>query len=125
MDADRAGAAQIQNVLEMKDLGALVTRSGRAAITHVKLRLTLQLPIDAIFISEYLPDIDGIEAITNIRNAGYTGPIIGVADGSGSGPDEASWRGGCDALLETPVASETLAEMIRGGVFTISESCRH
>ena len=70
--------------------------------------------IDAVLIDSNMPRMNGPEAIEEMRNMGFQGPIIGV-----SGGDEKTMKeflqAGADNVMQKPVQSDKLVELLLTG----------
>ena len=74
-----------------------------------------QFTIDAVLVDSNMPRMNGPEAIVEMRNVGFRGPIIGV-----SGGDEKTMKeflkAGADNVMQKPAQSDKLVELLLTGL---------
>ena len=71
--------------------------------------------VDAVLIDMFMPDADGFETITALRNVGLSAPLIAISAGRpASGNSVLNWAKalGADASLAKPFDVERLVGMI-------------
>ena len=81
--------------------------------------------IDAVLIDSNMPRMNGPEAIEEMRNMGFQGPIIGV-----SGGDEKTMKeflqAGADNVMQKPAQSDKLVGLLLAGFhLVLQEGLRH
>lgn len=123
-DADLEGQSRADGPLvlvcddieDIRQLFAVVLASAGARIVTASsgqdaLALTARLQPDAVLLDLDLPDQDGLTTARQLRDAGYTGPIIAI---SGSGEDrEAAMRShGFSDSARKPVSSALLVDLV-------------
>jgi len=61
------------------------------------------LEYDIVFMDHMMPDMDGIEATHNLREMGYTKPIIALTANAVVGQDEVFIKNGFDDFISKPI----------------------
>jgi PAS domain S-box-containing protein len=87
--------------------------SGFEAIDKIK----SGLKYDVIFMDHFMPKMDGIEAAKNIRELGYTQPIVALTANALTGQTEVFMENGFDGFISKPIdihqLNAVLNKMIR------------
>jgi CheY-like chemotaxis protein len=76
-----------------------IATSGYAAID----KITEGKTYDVIFMDHMMPKMDGIETTKNIRNAGYTRPIVALTANAMAGQAEKFLHNGFDGFISKPI----------------------
>ncbi|MEO2020148.1 MAG: response regulator [Fuerstiella sp.] len=85
---------------------------GQAGVDRVKKAESEQQQFDLILMDMEMPILDGIEATRQIREFGFTGPIIAVT-AHDSDALRATWsEGGCDKLMTKPLVPNALIQCV-------------
>lgn len=124
---DEAYTLEIMDVL-MSSLGHRVHTcvNGFEALVYSK---NVSNPIDVIVMDIQMPVMDGLEAITALRQiaARTHTPIICVSAKAQSSTQEAGYRAGCDCYLTKPISQDRIFEAITAtlvdkGVYATGET---
>ncbi|MHB8969807.1 MAG: response regulator [Pirellulaceae bacterium] len=67
---------------------------------------------DVVLTDIQMPVMDGYEATRQLRNAGYTGPIIALTTNAMTGARQRCIDAGCDDYMSKPINRTTLLEVI-------------
>ena len=94
--------------------GANVTtaNNGREAIRMAIQAMVEQRPFDCILLDMQMPDIDGYQVATMLRESGYTAPIIALTANSLPGERERCLTAGCDEFATKPLNRHKLLELV-------------
>lgn len=86
---------------------------GRAAVELALGAETSGEPFDTILMDIQMPVMDGYAAVKELRQRGFTKPIIAVTANSMSGDREQCLAAGCDDYASKPLARKSLIELCR------------
>ena len=97
-----------QGILRMYGLQIDTSVSGHSAVNKIKNNNVY----DVIFMDHMMPGMDGIEATKQIREHGYTGPIIALTANAIVGQAEMFLSNGFDGFLSKPIDIRKLTEIL-------------
>ncbi|MDR2541841.1 MAG: response regulator [Treponema sp.] len=95
-------------LLRLYEINAETASSGKQAIEMIKNK-----QYDLIFMDHMMPEIDGVETTKEIRNAGFTLPIIALTANVITGAKEEFLAAGMNDLLTKPIKKSLLSKMLR------------
>ena len=98
--------------LNKAGLTVKVAENGRVAIENVLAAAKAGEPFDVIFMDMQMPVLDGFGATTELRNLGYTGPIVALTASAMSTDRERCYLAGCTAFLSKPIDRIKLLETV-------------
>jgi len=89
----------------LKKAGAEVTLAENGQVAYERALATKNegCPFDVILMDMQMPIMDGYQATRQLRQAGYTGPIIAVTANAMLGEDRKCTEAGCDYYLCKPI----------------------
>lgn len=95
----------------LENAGADVTLecSGQSAVDAVK---RAPARFDAVVMDFQMPKLDGLDATSQLRALGYTGPIVAVTAFASEELESAWIEAGCDGFLEKPLTKAVLLEAV-------------
>jgi CheY-like chemotaxis protein len=96
----------------MAGADVLAVSDGRQATTAALAATAEDRPFDVILMDMHMPGIDGFEATTQLRHAGYRGAIIALTADARMDDREECLRSGCDDHLGKPVDWDQLVALI-------------
>lgn len=97
----------LQKMLESLNLSVSLARNGQEAIDKASAE-----PYDIIFMDVQMPILDGYEATMQLRNEGYSGPIIAVTANVYQEDIQKCYDSGMDSHLKKPIKKTDLIEKI-------------
>lgn len=87
--------------------------NGQAGVELVNAAINCREPIDAILLDMQMPVMDGYTAARQIRQLGYTGPIIAVTADNTDRARANTIAAGCDACLFKPIQRHELVNLLQ------------
>ena len=108
VDDIQTNLSVICGLLELHQIFADSATSGKQAIEMVQ-----QKEYDMVLMDYRMPEMDGIEATTRIRQLGVTTPIIALTASAAVGAREKMINGGMDDYLSKPIMTNDLTLMLR------------
>jgi len=99
--------------LMLSKAGAEVTTAcdGQAAVNQAMHAWTSGSPFDLILMDMQMPEKDGYTATSELRHAGYHGPIVALTANAMVGDREQCLRAGCDEYATKPIDRYKLLSM--------------
>jgi PAS domain S-box-containing protein len=86
--------------------------SGRAAVERVLEGMAAGTPYDAILMDMQMPEMDGYEATSKLRESGYRGPVVALTAHAMAGDRQKCIDAGCDDYATKPVDRLGLLRML-------------
>ena len=84
--------------------------SGAKAIDLV---LNQKNTYDIIFMDHMMPEMDGLQALGILREAGYTGPIVALTANAMAGQEDMYLEQGFDGFLSKPIDTRQMDDVLR------------
>jgi len=98
-----------QGIMEVYDLQVEIVSGGQHAIDRIKDGKTY----DIIFMDHMMPEMDGIQAVHEIRKLGYTGCIVALTANAMIGQAEEFMKNGLDSFLSKPIQTIQLDAILK------------
>jgi len=86
--------------------------SGRGAVERVREGMAAGTPYDAILMDMQMPEMDGYEATSKLRESGYRGPVVALTAHAMAGDRQKCIDAGCDDYATKPVDCLGLLRML-------------
>jgi PAS domain S-box-containing protein len=86
--------------------------SGRVAVERVRDAMAAGTPYDAILMDMQMPEMDGYEATSKLRESGYRGPVVALTAHAMAGDRQKCIDVGCDDYATKPVDRLGLLRML-------------
>ncbi|MBL9079784.1 MAG: response regulator [Planctomycetes bacterium] len=99
-------------VLQKAGAEVVVVENGREAVDCALAAAGSAQPFDVILMDMQMPVLDGYSATAELRDVGYTGPIIGVTAHTMAADRQRCLDMGCDRYAAKPVDREALIRTI-------------
>ncbi|MCA9197367.1 MAG: response regulator, partial [Planctomycetales bacterium] len=98
----------------MSKAGAIVTvaENGLEAIEKVQIQVEQGEPFDVILMDMQMPKMDGYQATQQLRDSGYTAPIIALTANAMQGEFDRCRHFGCDDYATKPITKRQLLEVV-------------
>jgi two-component system nitrogen regulation response regulator NtrX len=111
VDDEESIRDSLRMVLEYKNHKVVEASGGAEALRRLR-----ETPIDAVLLDIKMPEMDGLEVLSNLREQGFDMPVI-IITGHGDVPTamEATRRGAFD-LLEKPLEKERVLLVLRNAL---------
>lgn len=101
----------IQAVLRRVGADVETAVNGRIAVDKA-----LQTPFDLVLMDMNMPEMDGYEATTILRDSGYSGPIVALTANAMIGDNERCREVGCNEYLAKPIDRRLLIHTVAATV---------
>jgi CheY-like chemotaxis protein/anti-sigma regulatory factor (Ser/Thr protein kinase) len=98
----------------LRDAGAEVETAadGPEGIEKAKTRVAESIPYDCIITDIQMPLMDGYETTRNLRDMGYTGPVLALTANTMAEDRDECFAAGCDFFLSKPIDRLQLVQTI-------------
>ena len=103
----------ISFVLKKAGAKVMVEENGKLALHTAISARDKENPFDVILMDMQMPVMDGYEATKQLRQQGYTGPIIALTANAMASDREKCIQAGCDEYLTKPINRTKLVELIQ------------
>ncbi|WP_417380140.1 ATP-binding protein [Gimesia sp.] len=101
-----------QHFLEKAGASVTSAEDGQQGIDLALIARDAGDPFDVILMDMQMPQVDGLQAIAELRAAGLDSPIIALTADAMKGDRERCLQGGCDDYLSKPVDHAQMVEMV-------------
>ena len=108
IESDGPFRARVRRALEAEGFAVDEAPSGLAGIQRA-----LTLPPDLVLVDVHLPDIDGVEIATRLKQERSLASVPFLALGDGAAEHDVALAAGADAFLAKPVDDRRLADEVR------------
>jgi CheY-like chemotaxis protein len=85
---------------------------GRAAVRKALTALRSGAPYDLILMDVEMPELDGALATSELRKAGFTGPVVALTGDPSERQRKRCLRAGCDGLVSKPIDTAGLLSIV-------------
>jgi signal transduction histidine kinase/ActR/RegA family two-component response regulator len=102
----------ISFVLEKAGAQVVAVADGEAAVERALAARDAGEPFDVLLIDIQMPHVDGYEATSRLRDAGYQAPIIALTAHAMRGDRERCLAAGCDDYATKPVDRHALVRLV-------------
>ena len=102
----------LTHILKKQGLSVTLVENGRLAVDEALAAASLGEPFDLVFMDMQMPEVDGYEATSALRKAGYDGTVIALTANAMSQDREKCLAAGCDDYLSKPVVIRDLAALL-------------
>jgi Amt family ammonium transporter len=102
----------ISFVLEKAGAQVVSVADGEAAVDRALAARDAGEPFDVLLIDIQMPHVDGYEATSRLRDAGYLAPIIALTAHAMRGDRERCLAAGCDDYATKPVDRHALVRLV-------------
>jgi CheY-like chemotaxis protein len=97
--------------LEKAEAKVETAENGRIALEKGKEAMSSGKPFDLILMDMQMPEMDGYTATTELRKAGFKGPVVALTASAMVSDREKCIRAGCDEFITKPVDRKKLLEL--------------
>jgi CheY-like chemotaxis protein len=101
-----------QHFLEEAGAQVRTAANGQEALDEVARANQSGGPIDLVLLDMQMPVMDGYEAATRLRHAGFEGAIVALTAHAMKGDKERCLEVGCDAYATKPIEGRRLVEIV-------------
>ena len=109
VDDGQANRRLIKLILERAGVEVCEAENGQIGFD-----MAMQSPFDVVLMDMQMPVLDGYQATSQLRAAGYEEPIVALTANAMTGDKEKCSDAGCDGFLAKPVDIDELLETIAG-----------
>jgi CheY-like chemotaxis protein len=99
--------------LNLLGLEVVSVTNGREAVTLAQAALVGEKPFDLILMDIEMPIVDGYEATRQIRDSGFSGPILALSAHSAEDYRQECIKMGCNDCIPKPIDWSLLSVLIR------------
>ncbi len=102
----------LERILEGYDVDILTVGDGGAAVDAILDADRDGKPFDLVLMDMLMPVVDGYAATSQVRHAGYRGPIVALTGNTRGEDREKCVRSGCDDYLAKPIDRTALESVL-------------
>jgi CheY-like chemotaxis protein len=98
--------------LQRAGLEVELAENGRLAVAETLAALNADTPYDAVLMDIEMPELDGVRATSQLRAAGYSGPVIALTANATEHDRARCLRAGCDDFAIKPISAQDLLALV-------------
>jgi signal transduction histidine kinase len=116
VDDGRDNRRLLDLVLRKAGIHVTLACDGREGVSLGLESLRSGNPFDVVLMDLQMPHLDGLQALVELRRAGYTRPIVALTANTVQGEQERSLSSGFDGFLTKPIDSGALLRNLAGWI---------
>ncbi len=101
-----------RTLLQHQGLEVEVAENGRVACRKVWLAAAEGKPYDLVLMDMHMPDLDGYQATRQLRDEGWSGPIVALTASAMDGDRARCLEAGCDDYLAKPIGKAAFLQSV-------------
>ncbi|MCR4410842.1 MAG: ATP-binding protein [Thermoguttaceae bacterium] len=102
----------IHTLLRRQGLEVEVAENGRVACRKVWLAAAEGKPYDLVLMDMHMPELDGYQATRQLREEGWSGPIVAMTASAMDGDRARCLEAGCDDYLAKPIGKAAFLQSV-------------
>jgi signal transduction histidine kinase len=102
----------LRTLLQRQGLEVEVAENGRVACRKVWLAAAEGKPYDLVLMDMHMPELDGYQATRQLRDEGWSGPIVALTASAMDGDRAKCLDAGCDDYLAKPIGKAVLVQSV-------------